>query len=156
MKRTEILRRTIQSLAVVGFFGFCQTAAAQTPVVHVFHAHADIGSSDLKWAAHTVSGLDPSAMVSAEGSQLKVRIASGVNGADLLNALNGSGIAYVAINRDRAFTETGMPVRIDTGDPSGDDARYDAAKRAWIEHHPDAYQAACNGSMPETPATKNP
>lgn len=132
-----------------------QASSAQAQGVHLFRAPSEIAPADLKWAANAARGLDDEALVSAEGNQLKVRIASRVSKAALLDALNSAGAGYSDANDVRSASGSAMPTRIDTGDPDGDDARYDAAKRAWIEAHPDAYKAICNGAGSQDHSTNN-
>lgn len=115
---------------------------AQTQAVHTFYTAAVGDGHGQKMAYVAVLGLDPGAVLSFDGSQLKVRANATLSDQDLLSALNSTntGVYNVGPRPVRIPEMAPMPVRINTGDPSGDDARYAAAKQAWVTAHPDAYE----------------
>lgn len=155
--RASVLRSVLQGfLALVLISAFVGPVSAQAPSVHVFRASTTIAPSAVKSALHVIRGFDEAGMVSVDGSLLKVKLTSSASGAQILDALNSEGAAYTLHGSQRSSTESGMPSRIDTGDPAGDDARYDAAKHSWIEQHPEEYRAIGNGASEQVPGTKTP
>lgn len=135
-------------------FGFSALAMAQGSAVHLLRAPATVTPGAIKSAIHAVRALDESAMISVDGDLMKVRLDPSVSRARLLEALNSEGAGYASIEEQRATDAAAMPSRIDTGDPLGDDARYDAAKRAWIERYPESYRAISNGASEHGAGTK--
>lgn len=111
---------------------------AQGTQTHLFRADAPIDATAAKWAIHAVKGLDPQGLISIENDLLKIRVRTGLGNAELLSALNSVGRHYEPVVKDAdrgALDQFAMPHRIDTGDPVGDDARYEEAKRIWLEKH---------------------
>ncbi len=126
--------------------------AAQEPVVRTFYTAADIDGHGQKMAYVAILALDPDAGLSFDGSRLKVRTKAALSDQDLLTALNSTntGVYQLGPLPVRMGVGGTMPVRMDTGDPAGDDARYAAAKAAWIVAHPDAYEQMIAPSLSPT------
>lgn len=129
--------------------------SAQTSTVHLFQAAAEVDHATLKMMLHEVRLIDPAARISVDGRNVKVIAAADVSGTQLLAALNSHGAACTRSEPDQD-PSTGMPIRVDTGDPTGDDARYAAAKQAWIAAHPEAYEKMLRGESDTAPRTKSP
>lgn len=129
--------------------------SAQTSNVHLFQAAADVDHAMLKMMLHEVRRIDPAAHISVDGRSVKVKAAADVSGTQLLAALNSHGAACTGSERDQD-SSTGMPIRVDTGDPAADDARYAAAKQTWIDAHPEAYEKLLRGEGALAPITKSP
>ncbi|MCB9183960.1 MAG: hypothetical protein H6591_08575 [Flavobacteriales bacterium] len=143
------------TLVILSYAAFSlNQSVAQSGAVHVLRSAIDIDAGATKLAMHVIRQLDPAAVLSVDGRILKVRISDTIAANQLIAALNDQGGAYALVDA-RNESSSGFPVRIDTGDPAGDDARYDAAKRAWIEAHPAEYDAIRAGTQ-QTPATKSP
>lgn len=106
---------------------------AQSGVVLVFRSDAPIDGMRAKQAMEAIKALDHQAIASWEADVLKVRIDGGIGLEQVVHALNQGDAVYAAMSDD---PRTGMPIRIDTGDPAGDDLRYQQAKAAWLQAHP--------------------
>lgn len=132
----------IRNLYTICIVLFGLDLSAQTQATHTFYTAAAGDGHGQKMAHIAVLGLDPGAVLSFDGSQLKVRANATLSDQDLLSALNSTntGVYNVGPRPVRIPEMAAMPVRINTGDPSGDDARYAAAKQAWVTAHPDAYE----------------
>jgi hypothetical protein len=63
----------------------------------------------------------------------------------LIDRLEPIGSTSEAVHR----STDAFPVYVSTGNPPADDAAYDAAKQAWIQEHPAAYQKLCEGDPVE-------
>lgn len=126
--------------------------AAQTPgeflQVIRFSSPFDLAAS--KFIHEGVRDQDPTADVWIELSEQNVLVRAGVeldrNELQLVVGQAGLQITYLgppghAIERDGGSADAVVaPEYRDTGDPSQDNARYEAEKRAFIEAHPDLYQ----------------
>lgn len=132
----------IKIFYAISFVVLALDLTAQAQVTHTFYTATTGDGHGQKMAYVAVLGLDPEAALSFDGSQLKVRANAMLSDQDLLAALNSTntGVYNVGPLPVRISEMTAMPVRIDTGDPDGDDARYAEAKHAWVIAHPDAYE----------------
>lgn len=118
-------------------------AWAQWPMVHYFVAQEEISPASVKRAYEAVHALDPNTVLSADGKRLKVRVDAGLSVPEVRDALHAAGLACTldaTPGRHALPGMKGFPVRVDTGDPTADEARYQIAKRAWAEANPEAYQ----------------
>ncbi len=115
---------------------------AQNQQVHRFVAEGELVQHAVKSAYDVVISMDPQAKLSFDGARLKVLSIQAPS--QLLNALNSSGTGTYRLDipseRSMSDSTSDFPVRIDTGDPAGDDERYQRAKQQWIEVHPQAYR----------------
>ena len=120
---------------------------AQNQQVHRFVAEGELDQHAVKSAYDVVISLDPQSNLSFDGARLKVL--SVQTPTQLLAALNSNGTAYyrldVPVERAMIEVDPSFPVRIDTGDPTGDDERYQLAKQAWIAANPEAYSRMTTG-----------
>lgn len=105
------------------------SAYGQGATIHLLQCDAMIDGAHGKLAAEVVKNLDPQALISWDGQLMKIRLNSGIEQLELLRALNQGAARFAILGGD---PRSGMPVRIDTGDPSGDDLRYEQAKAAWL------------------------
>ena len=143
------------TLVILSYAAFSlNQGVAQSGAVHVLRSSTDIDAGATKMATHAIRQLDPAAALSVDGRIVKVRISDAIAADQLIAALNDQGGAYALVDA-RNESSSGFPVRIDTGDPAGDDARYDTAKRAWIEAHPAEYKAIRAGAQ-QALETKSP
>lgn len=112
---------------------------------------APVASVQEKYIHETLQGYEPGAgvWVDRPNSQVKVRMHSSLDRAALESAWSGVGLTITSmelINSDlpqeRSIQAEGdpYPVLVPTGDPDADNAAFDAAKAAWINAHPEAYQ----------------
>lgn len=136
------MTRTITLLLALGA---SISTFAQTTVVHRLHAERPVDTRALKMAAAAVRELDQQAIISFDADVLKIRIQGTIAEADLLFAVNGDTETLFVMEAvtDRTTSEPSgeFPVRVDSGDPVADDARYAAAKDAWIQANLERYRS---------------
>lgn len=124
------MARALPLLAITAVMALMGLAAtAQTHVLHLLECDARIDGLAAKQATEAVKALDAAAMLSWHERSLKVRLSSAVSAAQLLEALNAGERRYTFNESD---PRQGMPLHRDTGDPAGDDLRYQQAKAAWL------------------------
>ncbi len=111
----------------------------QQGAVAVFHVVNGLGSDGHKQLYVALLELDPAGRMSTHQDLIKVR--SHVAPNELLLAFNALGIGEVRPVHDRMVDTPPFPVKHDTGNPTIDEATYNAAKAAWIAAYPDAYQS---------------
>lgn len=137
-------------LLLFPLIGLCQGSH-----VHLFRAEGIPNTHAVKMAHGAVLNLDPLAELSFDEARLKVR-SSTMTSAQLLAALNSSGTVVYHIDnptvRTSGLAPLSFPVRINSGDPLGDDQRYAAAKEAWIAANPEEYQRMMNPNGAAAPA----
>jgi hypothetical protein len=83
--------------------------------------------------------------ISRTAHRMKFTVAQPVSEGELTERLTGTGTAVLWLaevvadgSLSGASYEThAFPVFVDTGDPAGDNARYDADKATWLAAHPD-------------------
>ncbi|MFZ1692585.1 MAG: hypothetical protein WAT74_05220 [Flavobacteriales bacterium] len=132
------------AIAAIALMALSERALAQAQTIHHFRSDGLVDGATLKHVAENLKRLDERVLVSSDADHLKVRIDASIAHDVLLRALNAGPRQFQA-----AATASGtmaFPVRIDTGDPIGDDQRYAAAKQAWIAANPEAYQRMISDS----------
>lgn len=132
------------AIAAIALMALSERALAQTQTIHHFRSDGLVDGATLKHVAENLKRLDERVLVSSDADHLKVRIDASIAHEVLLRALNAGPRQFQA-----AATASGtmaFPVRIDTGDPVGDDQRYAAAKQAWIAANPEEYQRMISDS----------
>lgn len=127
-------------------------------IVHLW-ANATVSLAQEKQCGEQLQALDPEVRftVHADRQRLKVglfvqwdveSVRSALAQAGVLTTvLPGSTSAGTVKSMDPALD--GFPVFIDTGHPLSDDQDYQAAKAAWIQTHPQAYQQLVGGAPAE-------
>ncbi|HRD54683.1 MAG TPA: hypothetical protein PKY96_18750, partial [Flavobacteriales bacterium] len=110
------------AFAAVAFMALSERAWAQTQVIHLLRADGLVDGATLKHVAENLKRLDERVLVSTDADYLKVRIDASIAYEVVLRALNAGPRQFQAAAT--ASGTTAFPVRIDTGDPIGDDLRY--------------------------------
>lgn len=129
------MKRLIPSFLTAAALLLGIASNAQSDVVHVLRSDAPIDGIRAKLAVEAIKGLDPQGATSWDADILKVRLNSAISAQALLATLNQGVARYTMIHGD---ARSGMPLRIDTGDPAGDDLRYEQAKAAWLQQQSQA------------------
>lgn len=112
---------------------------------------APVASVQEKYIHETLQGYEPGAgvWVDRPNSQVKVRIHVSLDRAGLESTWAGVGLTITSMElingdlpQERSTQAEGdpYPVLVPTGDPDADNDAFDAAKAAWINAHPEAYQ----------------
>lgn len=138
---------------------FPQLVGAQ--VMHTFHAVVSNMTTTLqeKQVLSTLYAADPIGEFSVDRTEGSIRIKTGqqVEEVHLASMLEEYGVDLVTFTQPdrptiaepiptpvqhgtRKVRLADMPLYIDTGDPTKDNARYDAAKATWIATHPAMYE----------------
>ena len=102
-----------------------------------------------KLVQEALTQYDAQAQATGDATRLKVRVDTSVPDAQLFNFLNQTLHCQVRGAHTHAKQGTPattgdappLPVRVDTGDPTADDAAYEAAKQAWRQANPEAHRA---------------
>ncbi len=112
---------------------------------------APIASVQEKYIHETLQSHEPGSgvWVDRPNREVKVRTHVFLERDVLQSAWSGVGLTVTsmtlingALTQERSMqpVEDPFPVLVPTGDPEADNAAYDAAKAAWINAHPEAYQ----------------
>ncbi len=134
------MRRTLTLvLAAVCALIVHVTLKGQSSVIRVFIADTAIDGLLAKQSTEAVKQLDQQATLSWDGPYLKVKLNAGIGAAEVLRALNQNQARFAQLQEG---VRSGMPVRVDTGDPAADDRRYQQAKAAWLEGQQSSEQPA--------------
>jgi hypothetical protein len=121
----------------IAFTALAHGAWSQAQAVYHLRCDGLLDASTFKHAVENLASLDDEALLSADADYLKVRIDASIPFERILRALNAGARQFQpAVVADAQ----GFPIRVDTGDPAGDDLRYTIAKEAWIAAHPQEYQ----------------
>ena len=118
-------------------------------------ADASVSLAQEKMAHERLLQLDPNSRFSvhADRLHLKVGVAPATGVANVQSALAQVGLTttivpgpYADAAKSANGPADGFPVLINTGNPELDNQNYQAAKAAWIQAYPSAYQQMIDGS----------
>ena len=150
--RTCLLPTGKFALCLLSYVAGCGLMAQKPAELdYLIRFSAPVASVQEKYIHETLQGYEPGAgvWVDRPNSQVKVRMHFSLDRAVLESAWSGVGLTITSMElingdlpQERSMQAEGdpYPVLVRTGDPDADNAAFDAAKAAWINAHPEAYQ----------------
>lgn len=140
-------------LALVPFLSKAQDPA----VVYHFNCSEAIRPAE-KFVRSEVASFDPKAIVSIDGSHLKVKVGPAVDPLQIETVLNSLQRGTYTLDRSghtnvNTFQHAVQPFPQyqDTGNPEADEAAFAQAKQAWRIANPEAHQALLNALRAQQP-----
>lgn len=157
----RIITRFVES-SIVLLLLVCSGVSAQQVDMTVLRLRADtiVDGGQEKRALEVLNTLDPDIRLSVhiDRTLLKVRLKQALDVGTLREVLMQVGIRTSVVNtplhadglvKHAGVLPDGFPVFVSTGNTELDNQNYQAAKAAWIEAHPDAYQQMLQGTLTE-------
>ncbi len=148
----DLISRSLVLLSTAALAGGSRAQDSQGTAL-TFHLSRLPGEHMEKVIQENLRGFDPACSVHLErrDSTLDLRSPSGLANEAYLDVLASAGVPPITLVEDHSARSPitdglqaihGFPAYVATGHPAEDDLRYQEAKKAWIEGHPDEYLKA--------------